>query len=130
MCFYREGVAGCWLVRWDGSRGGEPHMWAKPGRLGPKVEVGGEFLCDDDVRLLFYHILFYFQKHQFSFRISKLKLLVKNKKIWLLLNVYLLCLHTSIPPLQKQVDGQSSFRKIQMILYDPSPLSSHLSTEI
>jgi hypothetical protein len=117
-------------VRWDGIRGGEPHMWAKPGRLGPKVEEGGELLCDDDVRLLFYHILFYFQKHQFSFRISKLKLLVKNKKIWLLLNVYLLCLHTSVPPLQKQVDGQSYFRKIQMILYSLFLLLSHLSTEI
>jgi hypothetical protein len=47
-------------VRWDGSRGGEPHMWAKPGRLGPKVEAGGELLCDDDVRLLFYHISYIF----------------------------------------------------------------------
>jgi hypothetical protein len=40
-------------------------MWANPGRLGPKVEAGVELLCDDDVRLLFYHISYIFKNINF-----------------------------------------------------------------
>lgn len=63
MCFYREGVAGCWLVRWDGSRGGEPHMWAKPREIGAEGGGGGESFYATTASVFFFIYFLYFQKH-------------------------------------------------------------------